>query len=254
MSIIETCSQCGKEFKQQPAQVKREANEAFCSIKCSAASRKNRVKRNCSQCGKEVERRASEVRGEHVFCNRDCYHLHRKGRDVKKGAARRPSRPSAETLAKRLPPVQRVCRACGKTFELPANLANKKGGGRFCSTPCKHKGLSKNVKVQCSICGKDLVRQASRAKKPGKRFYCSKECRSAATKKSRHKVCERCGGPLARPGRKGEPKAAARFCSRECAGLVNQNIRKAHGGRGEEKPFVIGDDFSPATTGAVIYD
>ncbi len=64
------CKKCGKEFI-----CRQNRNRLFCSNKCSASSRENRVKVKCYNCGKEVERRISNLRkSKHNvhFCSKKC--------------------------------------------------------------------------------------------------------------------------------------------------------------------------------------
>lgn len=122
------CQSCGKSFDVRPY---RAAKARYCSIRCRDVAYLGqkpvntgvytaRVDLVCGHCGKPFTREAGRLqyeRGKH--CSRACQYAAIKARPSK---------------AK----VQRICFGCGTTFEVYQNeIAKKKGGGKYCSRPCR---------------------------------------------------------------------------------------------------------------------
>ena len=62
------CETCGIEFYS------RSKDKRFCSNKCCAKSKENRIKFNCEYCGKEHNIIESEYnKNKHHFCSKECY-------------------------------------------------------------------------------------------------------------------------------------------------------------------------------------
>jgi len=78
MKIKKICEQCGREFssiipstlKYRYSPIQWEKRK-FCSIKCSALSRKTSIKISCAYCGKIIEKQPNEIR-KHNFCSIKC--------------------------------------------------------------------------------------------------------------------------------------------------------------------------------------
>ena len=81
---------------------------------------------------------------------------------------------------KKVTKIKRICKVCGKNFEILPSTA-KAGKGIFCSRSCAMKGnnnpnwVGGKVKRICQICGNEFEVLICRVKEGGGK-YCSKKC------------------------------------------------------------------------------
>jgi len=223
--IEKFCEICGKVFYIIPSIQKRGSGK-YCSYECTYNSRrgkiseeqkkwyeernyshqKNRIKINCKYCHKEIEIRISEYKQGRKYCSRECYH---KGQ-------------------KKTEDSMRVCRNCGKEFQVDWH----NGEYVFCNRECYNKYMkrraSKEIKIKCEYCEK--VKSFSSSRKVentsfaykwtnGKKIlkkHCSKKCAELAKIKLREKrICLNCGNEfevLPAPSREGNDL----LCSKKC--------------------------------------
>jgi len=109
--------------------------------------------------------------------------------------------------------VKRICKFCGKGVEIE-EWQVKKGGGKFCSRKCADLGKRKRVKRICEYCGKE-VEVIAWSVKEGYGKFCSRECHAKYMQKRVRRVCEVCGKEFEVEKGRAE-KGGGRFCSREC--------------------------------------
>lgn len=78
--------------------------------------------------------------------------------------------------------IKKICKQCGKEFEIEASRLKEKNRGKFCTV--KHRGKFYSGKnnpnfsteiVRCSNCGKQLKRTLYRRNK-NKHFFCNLQC------------------------------------------------------------------------------
>lgn len=133
--MILTCERCGITFRVPPCRARS-------ARYCSAACRRNLVRRVCEVCGNSYE-----------------------GHPNKRGA-RCCSKQCAGVLSRRR--VYKTCEGCGRTMDLPPSHAATR---RFCSRACRHEAT--RVRYACEICGCErVVNQHTTAKR-----FCSHDCR-----------------------------------------------------------------------------
>lgn len=71
---------------------------------------------------------------------------------------------------RRVERIQRTCEGCGVAFFAPACRVAK-GGGRFCSKPCRIASTRRTVNKSCETCGATMTLSPSRTTR-----FCSKAC------------------------------------------------------------------------------
>jgi len=109
--------------------------------------------------------------------------------------------------------VKKICKGCGKEFEVCLSEKDRK----FCSLECFLKyrwGRGRKVKRICEYCGKEFEVHEWQVRQGGGKF-CSRECQAKYMRKRVKKVCEVCGKEFEVEKRIAE-KGGGRFCSREC--------------------------------------
>ena len=121
-------------------------------------------KLTCDYCGKEFERRVKSKKSKKVYCCKQCFY--------------------DDIRAERL---QRVCKNCGKEFEVLKSIEKTNASGNFCCRDCYNEYLTtltgeknvryKRIEKQCPVCGKKLFVIPSKDKMYINNF-CSFECRS----------------------------------------------------------------------------
>lgn len=72
----------------------------------------------------------------------------------------------------------RECKSCKNEFKVKQCHIDR-GGGKYCSVACRHKGQLKGKVSKCYICEKNVYKSPSKAKhsKSGY-FFCSKSCQT----------------------------------------------------------------------------
>ena len=133
MPITIKCQICDKEFQISPSRIKR--NKRFCSLECKIIWLKDwlsngdaqtlphwkggKIKRICAYCGKQIEIKKHKE-GKRVFCSQSC-------------AA------SVTTKERPIERVIRICKTCGKCFEIHPNKLKRKDRrqGLYCSITCR---------------------------------------------------------------------------------------------------------------------
>lgn len=152
--ITLACSGCSKKFEILPY-LKRKSN--YCSTDCYYSSTKRKYKRVCIVCQKDFLVKAYLVqRGLGLYCSRKCQHTTYPAKiTVSCTYCKKPIlvQPSKIELTKfcskkcaddsKRDYVERTCKQCHKTFQLPS-WETKKGKGSFCSKRCflQYKGES----------------------------------------------------------------------------------------------------------------
>lgn len=167
------CLNCGKKFYSAKKHAK------YCSVKCSANVKKDRIKITCSYCGKNIEvvKYKYEKYSFH-YCNQQCRTEHLK------------------TLIKgennhAYDRVEYKCDGCSKEIKvIPSKIEKQKY--IFCSNSCYKENIGKflrgknnpnyiRVKCICATCGKEFYRKPSTIE--SEKVYCSVECHRKALKK-----------------------------------------------------------------------
>lgn len=71
-----------------------------------------------------------------------------------------------------------TCEQCGKRFERKPSLILR-GGGRFCTSVCRHASMRTGQHVRCGTCGKEIYRKPRLLKvaKTGN-YFCTKSCQT----------------------------------------------------------------------------
>lgn len=138
------CETCGETFELYQSQANPQRR--FCSNKCSAMSREQKVLCTCKQCGKEFSAWPGHVKaGQGIFCSRECSN---KGQGHKK-------RPPAKSF---------VCKSCGKVFLEELGRERK-----YCSNQCCTNAFKKADKTSTNRRGKDYAKWALAVMKRDKR-------------------------------------------------------------------------------------
>lgn len=122
--ITKDCPMCGKSF------TRRRSDPTDCCSKTCGRRLLNLDKHitfNCDQCGKELTKKMSDYRPDapNHFCSLRCF-----------GDWQKVNIP-AHITARRVDPVERACKECGKTFKIAPAQLTYKGYGSFCSHVCK---------------------------------------------------------------------------------------------------------------------
>jgi len=125
--------------------------------------------------------------------------------------------------------IKRVCKWCGKEFEVkPSKI--KQGYGKFCSQKCWGKWKSENIRHKnhpswkrvihvCEYCGKEFEVTSYKAK-IGIGKFCSRECKDKSQKSDKVKrICEICGNTFF-IRLSAIKQGNGRFCSRKCSGIA----------------------------------
>ena len=123
--VTKDCPTCGKLFTRR-----RSDEPVCCSKTCGRrlANLEKHITFNCDQCRKEITKKMSDYRPDapNHFCSLRCFGDWQKVNTPAHITARRESR------------IERVCKECGKTFEVTPSqlLRTDKRGGIFCSHVC----------------------------------------------------------------------------------------------------------------------
>lgn len=165
MAIFKTCPHCSKTF-QAPTN-----KTIYCNADCYHAATVKHPIAPCIQCGNPVPRvQATQGRG---YCSRKCYDL-----------ARKPVM------------ISKICKTCGKTFEVSAAIAHRY---TVCSWECR----DRRRECTCKRCGKVFLSKESRWNPR----YCSEEC----YRPPQYAPCKNCGKQM-----RIEPLSTRVFCSKSC--------------------------------------
>lgn len=188
------------------------------------------VKKICGQCGTEFSTCLSKVAaGKGKFCSVVCCAKFKTGKIAG---------PRLKPRKDKKPRSPRVCKECGKTFEVTQAQANL-GNGIFCSHQClgRHNGKNRGrppVEKECVVCGNGFVTRLDEIE-AGRGLYCSVKCYGAARTadkqsllKSRPFVCKCCGKVFVEKSRAGRIR---QFCSNACHGKALRKSKKAPGKR-----------------------
>jgi hypothetical protein len=91
--------------------------------------------------------------------------------------------------------MTRLCKICGKEFEVERVPSGKYSRRMFCSKECEMKASEQTrIKHICPICNKEFVYERLPNGEYNKRKYCSSECRDKATHlQCGFSVCKKCG-------------------------------------------------------------
>ena len=110
--------------------------------------------------------------------------------------------------------IPRTCQVCGTSFTVQPNVV-KRGGGKYCSYPCLHKGRTTSVTLNCQVCETPFSVEARRIKK-GTAKYCSRACYYTAQRDNRGTACDVCGFEFAvKPG----DLKLRNYCSLACSNI-----------------------------------
>lgn len=126
--------------------------------------------------------------------------------------------------------VQRNCKKCGQSFEVPPSRA-KDNRGVFCSNACRgYSRISHNMQKLCAVCGTSF--ETNKSRRGAK--YCSTHCQDIGMIKRESKICEFCGDSYERRPSRMKDK---RFCSNSCASKWRYNsIPTVHKSLTEGRP------------------
>lgn len=91
--------------------------------------------------------------------------------------------------------MTRVCKVCGKEFEVERVPSGKYSRRMFCSKECELKSSEQTrIKHICPVCNKEFVYERLSNGEYNKRKYCSLDCRNKATHlQCGFSVCKKCG-------------------------------------------------------------
>jgi hypothetical protein len=146
------CDNCGKKFSSILPTAK------YCTRKCAAMGRRNRVEVKCSNCDKTILHPINRVLSsqKNYFCNWECRKEHGH--------------------------VTRVCRQCGNTFKVLRGVAKRRefvssSKDVFCSQQCANirLHLDRRVEAICDACGEGYVTTKTLYNKH-KGSFCSPKC------------------------------------------------------------------------------
>ena len=181
-------------------------------------------------CGKEFEVIPSKIKtGRGKYCSKQCYYKALIGKTGENSPSWRGGQ------------IKRVCEVCGKSFEVRPAYLKKKGHGKYCSSECYGKALSKIVgpnhprykktKQICEECGKEFEVVPAKIKM-GRGKYCSKACVNKARsrlyagqnnplwKPKIKKICQECGVEFEILPSALKSDDAGKYCSRKCGNKV----------------------------------
>lgn len=178
-------------------------NTTFCSIRCSADSKKNRAIIICEQCGiskeKIISRIATEKGQQHNFCSKECHNIY-------------VSEHLKENLGHQL-----VCEYCNEKFW------SRKKESQFCTNECRSLARRNRIKLICARqdCDAEFEITMSKFNKRD-RHFCSQSC-AAKTLRSENKkpkklveyTCQYCAKIFQAKHRTGGRK----YCCWECSRL-----------------------------------
>lgn len=168
---IRTCLTCGKQFRTS----NRNAN--YCSNKCGAQPRKQRMIVKCCICGKEKEIVPSGLNhAKRFYCSTECRH---KGDSILfKGEN-----------SVRYSQVTVECEICGKRFKRTKSQVEQYSHN-YCSKECQYKGWVKNYSGINSLNWDPNITMEERIKK--RHFFKYKEWRREVYKRDNY-TCQCCG-------------------------------------------------------------
>lgn len=106
----------------------------------------------------------------------------------------------------------KICKNCGKKFEVSEARVNK-GRGHFCSKECKHD--YGRAEATCCVCGKTFKMTKTQFNKNNKK-YCSRGCYLKDKTTSVVMYCENCGKEIKVQQRK-LTTSKHHYCSRKCS-------------------------------------
>lgn len=145
--VTRTCKGCGRKFSGPLWSMRF---RSFCSAACSQPTKgrwskdPRKVTTSCVGCGKLIQDTKSHKR---TYCSREC-----------------------KAEGRRKPPVEIVCKQCGKTFAVDHFKAPRR---QYCSIPCANTGTL-GTKVPCDNCGKSFKVFPSTL--AGNRRFCCLRC------------------------------------------------------------------------------
>lgn len=223
------CETCGIEFYSNSK------SKRFCSNKCCAKSKENRIKFNCEYCGKEHSVIESEYnKNKHHFCSKICYDKWQKDNTPK----------GEDNIHYKREKVE--CDNCGKEFEVIQSRT--KHEHHFCSRSCQGEWRSKNLigennpsynreQCKCDYCGKTIYLTEYNLNR-SEHHFCSIECHGKWDSENKNgenhpnwqggKIqikCDYCGENISVNKYK-ESNSEHHFCSIECkAKWQSENIR-----------------------------
>lgn len=135
--IVVTCQECGKTFETHQSDIKR--GRKYCSHECSEkahSGKKNpnwmpKIIRICGECGKEFDVSPWVIKENKggKYCSKSCRYKARSRLY------------SGVNNSRGKPKIKRVCKECGKEFEIRPGQA-KTGEGEYYSRACLAKALS----------------------------------------------------------------------------------------------------------------
>jgi very-short-patch-repair endonuclease len=151
------CRYCGREFLIPKSHLRHNSQRGtYCSIKCRAEAKINRVERICLICHKKFYSIPSNIkRGHGKYCSPSCA---AKGLSVVK-----------QRTAKLI-----SCKHCGKQIALSAGDL-KYHNRQFCSKKCFRAFHKERQRRICNYCGKEFQAYPYDVKRTGG-LYCSRDC------------------------------------------------------------------------------
>jgi endogenous inhibitor of DNA gyrase (YacG/DUF329 family) len=132
-AMIIKCHQCGTETNKSPYYIKKFNGRLFCSKKCYYDSlRKDKIKRICEVCKIEFQSHVSSVKYHGArFCSKECKDIFNRSTNSYSWKGR----------------ANRICKSCGKEFEIEYWRLNDIGRGQYCSRQCKVKDMLEHPRV-----------------------------------------------------------------------------------------------------------
>jgi hypothetical protein len=109
--------------------------------------------------------------------------------------------------------IERICKYCGKTFEIwPSGIKN--GRGKYCSVKCQHDASKNKIKKNCETCDKEFYISPFFVKK-GQGRFCSLKCYRKSIETKTEVICKNCGKSFKTKSYYVK-RGGGKFCSREC--------------------------------------
>ena len=151
----QNCIRCGKEFYPKKSQKAK-----YCGKECFNLSNQPNMA-ECLVCKKKYKLAPKHAarHGGKTYCSRKCFAttIRGSGHHLFRGAEKH------------------TCATCGKDFQVPTYM-HERGNVRFCSVPCRAKGMEKPAESRkCLHCGKPFDVMSSAIKR-----HCSHTCASKA--------------------------------------------------------------------------
>lgn len=192
--MIVYCSNCNKELKRKPSQVKKIKNH-FCNKECHAEWQSKNIRGEkhfsysrisciCNNCGNEMElqkyRYEKYLNGEtkNIFCSKKCQGEWQSKNNIGENHHNYNS-------------VHKKCEYCGKDYIVPLH---RKDISKYCSSECSHLSQIDKIKTNCSNCGKHIEIVPS---KLGEHNFCCNKCvgewNGEQRSQKKEKICVICG-------------------------------------------------------------